>query len=116
MKIIKSNFTKKNNYYCFVFVGHAKIVELLAPAAVDANAPAPDGYTPTQLAARYGHVEVTKFFVSIVDNPNEPDFLGLSPVKSAINRGHWEVVKVNIFISFICLMIFSKKILSIFKF
>ena len=78
--------------------GHAKIVELLAPAADDANAPAPDGYTPTQLAARYGHVEVTKFFVSIVDNPNEPDFLGLSPVKSAINRGHWEVVKVNIYI------------------
>ena len=53
-----------------------------------------DGYTPTQLAARYGHVEVTKFFVSIVENPNEQDINGLTPVQSAINGGHWEVVKI----------------------
>ena len=81
-------------------LGHAKIVEVIAPLVVDPNRENEDGITPLGAATKNGHLNVVKILVPFVDDLNNAQQTiktqsegGMSAIGLAAIHGHSDVIK-----------------------
>ena len=76
--------------------GHTEIVRILAPMAIDPNAPAAafDGATPILRAVQKGNTEIVRILIPYTKNPNAPDHDGRTPYQLAESLGNREIVQM----------------------
>ena len=61
----------------------------------DVNAPTPNGWTPIQMAARYGHTVIFMLLASKVENANAPvNGGGWTPLHCAAEDGYTKIVEI----------------------
>ena len=89
--------------YTAVRKRRVKILQILAPMAVDINANGgPLGLTPSitpsitplMIAAIHGFSEIVKIFATFSNAPNAADASGWTPIHCAAYFGHIEIVKI----------------------
>ena len=74
--------------------GCLEVVMFIVSYSEEPNPPKEDGWTPMNLAARYGHTEIYKFLITKVENFNAPNPMdGFTPLHYAARNGYTEMFK-----------------------